>query len=566
MTSLSEAIYSEDYMDLLVRSYIFDQEPFQQLDLSDSRRLFLNSRYSVLYLKRSAHMDSLSETFPYDTIPKLYMPLDTQAVEAAGIRQVQNQPVLKLSGRGVLIGFIDTGIDFTHPAFRDPDGRSRILSLWDQSDSSGTPPELFPYGSVYGQDDINRALVSENPLSVVPSADETGHGTALAGIAAGSSDPAADFLGAAPAAGILMVKLKPAKQYLREFSFAAPGVPLYQENDILAGFSYLIQTAQDFQMPLIVCLALGSNQGGHSGTVPLSSVLGEYGNLAGIVPVVACGNEAGRAHHFYPPEIVPASPVSVEIRVPENSPGFLCEIWGQPPQQLSAGFRSPVGESIPRIPVSLGQSEQIRFALEETVIQLNYNLILPSSGSQLIFLRFQRPTAGIWNIQLYGAVPGQGFHVWLPMYKFLEQDIIFLSPNPYTTLTTPAATETVISVGAYNSGDGSLYIHSGRGFTRTGEIKPDLSAPGVSVTAPGAAGSYISVTGTSAAAALTAGAAALLMEWAMKRSPSGYLTAYETKIYLIRGATRRQDIQYPSREWGYGTLDLYQTFLSLMTS
>lgn len=582
MASLTEAIYSDDYMDLLVRSYVFDQEPFQQLGLEDSHRLLLNSQYSVLYLRRSAHRDILSETFPYNTIPKLFMPLDTQAVEAAGIRQVQNQPVLSLKGRGVLTGFIDTGIDYTHPAFRNSLGRSRIISIWDQTDTGGTPPEFFPYGSVYSQEDIDRALNASDPYSVVPSLDDTGHGTALAGIAAGSADLSAGFLGAAPESGILMVKLKTAKEYLRDFAFASPKATLYQENDIIAAYLYLVRTAQSLQMPLIVCLALGSSQGGHSGETPLSSVLERYGNVPGIVPVVACGNEAGRAHHFYPanlseaasagtsgdisPSGTPASmPVTVEIRVPENAAGFLCEIWGQPPQNLSVGFRSPVGETIPRIPVSLDRFEQIRFALEETMIHVSYNLILPSSGSQLIFLRFHRPTAGIWNLLVYGASPEQRFHIWLPVYEFLDRDVTFLSPDPYTTLTTPSAASAVISVGAYNSGNGSLYIHSGRGFTRTGGIKPDLCAPGVSVTAPGLDGTYIPVTGTSAAAAMTAGAAALLMEWAAKRQPSSYLTAYETKIYLIRGAVRMPDLLYPSQEWGYGTLELYRSFLSLLT-
>ncbi|QNM09511.1 S8 family peptidase [Wansuia hejianensis] len=566
MVTLTDMIYSESYMDFLIRSYFLSQEQIQQLPPEDARTLVLNTQFSALYLRRSDRTENLSETFPYNTIPKLFMPLDTQPLEASGIRQVQNQSILNLSGSGVLIGFLDTGIDYTHPAFLDASGRTRIHSIWDQTDLTGTPPIHFPYGSVYGQEEINRALASDSPLTIVPSTDELGHGTAVAGIAAGTPVPSADFLGAAPNAGIVMVKLKPAKKYLRDYYFAADSAVLYQENDIIAAFSYLIHVAENLRRPLIICLALGCNQGSHSGTEPLASVLSRYGSLQGVVTVVACGNEAGRSHHYTPVPDPSLPYTNAEIRVPENSPGFFCEIWGQPPQELSVGFRSPLGETIPRIPITLQQSMQIRFALEETLIYVNYNLVLPSSGSQLILLRFKNPTPGIWNIRVYSSQQEPAFNIWLPMYGFSDPDITFLSPNPYTTLTTPSDAEPAISVSTYNSLDGSLYLHSSRGYTRTGGLKPDLAAPGVALTAPGPTGSFVPFTGSSAAAAITAGAAALLMEWDARRFPENYLTAYTTKIYLIRGTDRREDLLYPNREWGYGTLDLYQTFLSLMTS
>ena len=163
MTTLTDMIYSNSFMDLLVRSYFLSQEQIQQLPPEEARGLVLNTQYSVLYLKRTAEIDNLSEMFPYNTIPKLFMPLDTQPLEASGIRQVQTQPILNLSGSGVLLGFIDSGIDYTHPAFLDSSGHSRILSIWDQTDRSGTPPVHLPYGSVYDKNEIDRALSSDSP-------------------------------------------------------------------------------------------------------------------------------------------------------------------------------------------------------------------------------------------------------------------------------------------------------------------------------------------------------------------------------------------------------------------
>lgn len=565
MPDLTEMIYSNDFADYLVRSYVLHQEQIQQLPPNDYRGLMLNSQYSSFFARRQLTRFSFQSS--YNAVPKLYMPLSTEALEASGIIRIQNQPLLDLTGKGVLIGFLDSGIDYTHPAFLDSRGQSRILRIWDQSIPSDSYPLSFPYGAEYKQEDLNRALASSDPYSIVPSRDESGHGTALAGIAAGTSDQPEAFTGAAPGSGILCVKLKPAKQYLRDWFLAAPQAEVYQENDIIAGFAYLIQTAELLRMPLIICLALGTNQGGHSGALPLSSVLNRYGDLPGIVPVAACGGEAGRSHHYFPNIPSEQEYDNVEILVPENSRGFLCEIWGQAPQKLSVGFRSPVGETIPRIPITLQQSEKIEFALEETEIQIEYNLILPSSGSQLILMRFARPTPGIWEVHVYSSDGDKSdYHMWLPMEGFSDPDITFLTPDPYTTLTAPSDAEAILSVGTYQSSDSSLWSYSGRGFTRLSDIKPDIAAPGVSVTAPGPAASYISITGSSAAAALAAGAAALLMEWRMKRGRGSYLTAYETKIYFIRGAGRQDTILYPSREWGYGTLDLYQTFASIMTS
>ncbi len=565
MTDITEMIYSDDFADYLIPGYVLEQEEFRNLPARDYRSLQLNSQYGVLFARRTAPSELFQTS--YNAFPKLYMPLGTESLEFAGITKVREQPALDLTGRGVLLGFLDSGIDFTHPAFRDSRGDSRILGLWDQTLGAGPFPADFPYGREFTREQLNQALNSQEPFQFVPSRDETGHGTALAGIAAGRWDPGADFTGAAPEAGILAVKLKPAKSYLKNYFFSAEEAVVYQENDFMAGLSYLIRKAQELQMPLVICLAAGTNQGGHSGDLPFCQVLNRLGGIPGIVPVAACGSEAGRSHHFYPNRSGDTEYDRSEILVPENSRGFVCEIWGQAPQKLSVGFRSPAGETIPRIPATLQENQKIEFSLENTEIEIAYQLILPSSGSQVIRLRFQDPSPGIWEIRVYRSAPSlSGYHIWLPMKGMLSPDIVFLTPDPYTTLTAPSDTEAVLSIGTCNAADGSLDPDSGRGFTRLDAVKPDLTAPGIALTAPGPAGNYLMFSGSSAAAALTAGASALLMEWGMKRGGSRYLTSYETKILLIRGALRQRDLLYPSREWGYGTLDLYQAILSTALS
>ena len=222
-----------------------------------------------------------------------------QALNQAGILPLQNHSTLQLSGKQVMIGFLDTGIDYQNPVFQNLDKTTRIAGIWDQTIQSGTPPETFDYGSHYTGDMINAALATENPLALVPTVDEDGHGTFLASIAAGSGNPEAQFIGAAPEAVIAVVKLKQAKQYLRNYYFIPESAYAVQETDIMLGMRYLHLLALKMKLPLIFCFALGSNLGGHSGSLPLSITAQQYTLLSNRIPVIGVGNEADQRHHFF---------------------------------------------------------------------------------------------------------------------------------------------------------------------------------------------------------------------------------------------------------------------------
>ncbi len=334
---------------------------------------------------------------------------------------------------------------------------------------------------------IDESLRQENPGSLVPADDPQGHGTYLAGVAAGSPSEDQGFIGAAPDADLVVVKLKPAKQYLRDFFYVSPNAVAYQENDIMAGIQYLTQKAFLYKKPLVICIGLGSNQGSRTESMPLTFTLRRLGQIQGITPVAAAGDEAGRAHHYLG-AASSGGPTNVEILVPPGSTGFTMELWGQAPQLFSVGFRSPIGETVPRIPVSLSVETTSSFILEETKIYVKYDVIT-TSGRQLIIIRFEKPTEGIWNLQVYGAdEAAREFHLWLPITGFADPDITFLSPNPYTTLTSPSTPDTILTTGAYQAATGSLYIHSSRGYTADNDVKPDFVSPGVDVTGPRTAG------------------------------------------------------------------------------
>lgn len=561
MPSIGEMILSESYADIILPSYTGFLTDYKERGAQ-----IFNNYYGMVHypFEEELFQNYYEYGFFYNTIPKLFTLLDLESLEASGILAVQNQPVLGLKGQDVLIGFIDTGIDYTHPAFRRPDGLSRIVGIWDQTLQTGQPPFDLNYGTAYSQEELNQALGMEDPFSLVPSRDENGHGTFLAGVAAGSALPQQSFSGAAPEALIAMVKLKPAKEYLKEIFYVTGSAPAYQSTDIMLGIRYLILLADALKKPLVICIGLGSNQGSHSGSSPLDSMLSVTDQYRGIHAVTAAGNEAGKAHHFYGTAANSGAYEAVEILVEPGTSGFCAELWGQPPEVYAVGFESPLGEVIQKLPPRISFSENISFILENTRIFVTSEIVQTVSGQQLIFIRFSDPTPGSWKIRVYTDSFNNGnYHIWLPITGFSDPDVRFLRPNPDTTLTVPSASVSTMTTAAYNAYDNSLFLNSSRGFTRTGQIKPDFAAPGVNVFGPNLRGGFTTATGTSVATAITAGACAQMVEWGMRRTPPRIFNNSELKALFIRGADRSRQELYPNREWGYGTLNVYQVFSSL---
>ena len=574
-----EMIFSEDVYDIIT------DFPLERLNLEDGLCFAdAGEGFSIVYVDRTRVPALETDFSDYQTIPKLYGLMEEFAEElviqqitpqtdantlfdpnnliASGITQVQRPP-LSLTGSGVVVCIIDTGIDYTNPAFRDENGNSRILAIWDQTIQTGTPPEGFLYGSEYRREEINRALQAEDPYSIVPARDENRHGSAMAGVAAGSNvRTGRQYLGAAPNADIVVVKLKESKEYLRQFYLVPDGVPAYQENDIMLGVKYADSFARLFTRPVVICLGLGTNMGDHTGSSALSRYLNAIALRRSRAVVVGGGNEGNASHHYYGTLNAEERTRDVEVRVGDNALGFWMEIWGRLPDTMNVSVRSPGGETISPIRLNLNQSITYNFVYEKSKVTIDATLVEASSGEELIRLRVQAPTPGIWTFRIsaIGEIYNGQFNLWLPITDFLNTQVYFLSPTPYTTLTEPAMASEIISVSTYNAENDSFYIESGRGFARDGSVRPDLAAPGVNVSTI-----YGRNTGSSLAAAITAGAVAQFMQWAVVESNAEFANGRQIKGYLIRGASRSSDLSYPNREWGYGRLNLEETF-NVMTN
>lgn len=566
-----DKILSNDYYDVIT------DFPVSILDENQNDLCYINVEglYNILYISQTIVRNVNEYIFDYRRVPKLYglmqgetinRSFDPNSLIVSGITQVQREP-LNLSGRGVIICIIDTGIDYTNAAFLDSEGNSRILAIWDQTIQSGEPPAGFYYGTEYRREEINRALRAEDPYSYVPSRDEIGHGSAMAGVAAGSRlGNGVSYVGAAPDADIVVVKLKESKQFLRDFYMIPSGVPAYEETDIMLGVYYADQFAEVFRRPVVICLGLGTNYGDHAGNGPLPSYLDSIAGKRSRAVVVCGGNEGNAGHHFQgnlntQGRAGSGENLPVEVRVSDNAEGFILELWGNIPDVFTVSVRSPGGENIPPIRLGIQDSITYNFIYERTRITIAGTLVEPASGEEVIVMRVALPTPGIWTfyVEAVGGSYNGTFHMWLPITQFMNVPVQFLEATPYVTLTEPAMAKDIISVSTYNAANNSFYINSGRGFTRTGVINPDFAAPGVNVSTIRG-----KETGSSLAAAITAGAVAQFMQWAVVQGNNRMVASREIKNYFIRGASRNFDIVYPNREWGYGRLNVVGTFDALI--
>lgn len=569
-------IQSNDTYDLII-----SLESVDRLTLPPDCEQPIDNNYSIFYYDRSRVPPLSIETYTYSAIPKCFGLLDTTALEESGILKLQVSPALSLYGQGVLIGFVDTGIAYENQCFRNLDGSTRIRAIWDQtavpheisasledfdqSDRINQPPPGFAYGVEYTEEQINEALMSENPRSIVPQEDAIGHGTALASIACGTADASSDFTGAAPLADILAVKLKPAKPYLKDFFYIPENAICYQENDIMTAIAYLEKKATEFGQPLVICIGLGTNNGSHSGGSILSEYLNDIGGRWRRCIVTASGNEAGARHHFMgKSDVSKGEPIAVEITAETAMRGFYLELWASAPELFTVSLRSPGGTLLPPAATRSRGHQEYEFLVENTTVTIDYRTVGRTRGDQLIFVRFDNAARGIWTLLVYPDTTTTGtFHVWLPMTGMLERDVYFLKPNPDVTLTIPSTAAIPITVGGYQTNNGGLYLNSGRGFTVTNVVKPDFVAPAVNIFAVNPRGNYTTVTGTSAACAITAGACAQIMEWGAVRRSYISLNSVEIGNILIRGCRRDLDRTYPNTQWGYGKLDVYEAFRNI---
>ncbi|WP_125140726.1 S8 family peptidase [Clostridium transplantifaecale] len=446
-----------------------------------------------------------------------------------------------LTGRGVITAIIDSGIDYYHRDFRDAEGKSRILELWDQDRDT-----------VYTREQINEALEAGSRAAayqIVPERDVSGHGTAVAGIAAGSGlEGDGRYRGIAWESDLIVVKL---------------GVPAADSfprtTEMMRALDYVVNRAVFYQKPLAVNLSFGNTYGSHDGTSLLETFINMMAGQGKTTVVAGTGNEGSTRGHTAG-FLTEGNTDEIELSVDDYETGFGVQLWKLYVDSFDIILVGPGGTSVGPINSQLG-SQRIRFA--RTTVLLYYGKPSPYSKAQEIYFdfipRYDYVESGVWKIRLVPRriISGQ-YDFWLPSESALNRSTHFLRPTPDTTLTIPSTALRAISVGAYNDSFQTYADFSGRGFTRLDNlIKPDLSAPGVNVMASRAGGGYEPVTGTSFATPFVTGSAALLMQWGIVMGNDPFLYGEKLKAYLIRGAKHLPgETVYPNPRLGWGTLCL----------
>lgn len=557
-----EAVYSEDYADYIVE-YNGDRQVLEEI-YSNACLFFIDNRYAILYSKkRSDYMESFGN-LAYNIFPKLLAPMDAAGGEAAyntpsilsmiNGENLDNESVLGLDGKDIVIGIVDTGIDILNEEFLNEYGRTRIKYAWDQSVNSSSGDGYageFPFGTYYTEEQLNRFVEEGN--SVLRGEDN--HGNYLASIAAGRNN------GIAVNSDLVVVKLKKAKENLKELYGVRQG-EAYSEADIMLAIAYILQCSYRLRKTVSILIGFGTNSGSHTGSAALEAYINNIGILRGVCVSVAGGNEGSAGHHT-DGDIEDNEQAVIEINVPEKT-AFTLEIWGKAPGVYAIGMDIAGGEIIDRIPPRFDRSQIIKPIFGGGTIYVDYFLVEGQAGDELILVRFFDTPRGLYRITLTatGTVEKQ-YRAWLPVSSFVPEGLVFTNPVTWGTVTVPGTAVTPIVSGAYNYSDGSIYVNGSRGYTANSVVKPDIAAPGVNITGAGPYGTKVTGSGSSISAACAVGAAALMQQWSRDRGLSPYINGNQIRQYLIRGADRENSRRYPDRYYGFGTLNLRKTFESL---
>ncbi|AWK51087.1 peptidase S8 [Clostridium beijerinckii] len=530
----------------------------------------INNKYAIISANRELELnleEPMFSSIVYAATPDIFTLEQISPIEASKANFLQLDLPLKLTGNGVDVAIIDTGIDYLNPEFMKENGETRIEYIWDQTINpieKDTNNFAVPFGTVYTKDNIQEAIdaskTGKSPYEIVQTKDEIGHGTNMAGII-GASGKNPDLKGVVPECNFVVVKLMEDIVYKKHFNIQ---IPIFDIVFIFTALEFLYRYSLSSNKPMIIYFPLGSNFGSHKGNGILELYMESISRNSGIAIVTGTGNQGASGTHTSGIISTVNESRSIQLYVSPEQIFIVTYIWIDSPNIMSLNIVSPSGENTGAINAEINTLETYSFLFENTTIRINNYLPEANTGDQLIRIRFTGLKEGIWNLILTGESILDGkFNAWIPQEGLSIGGTRFISSDPYGTITNPATSEYVITAAGYNQNNNSILSYSGMAFLDDYISRIDVAAGSVNALTVAPNNTTAIVNGTSVSSAILAGACAMLFEWGIIDGNDANMYSQTIKAYIAKGAVQRSGDVYPNPQWGYGILNIFKMFQNM---
>lgn len=557
----------ENYYNFLVQYSGDIYEEFKKYKLYYIKKI--NDKFAILFIPKN-NLNVIDEGQKFETIEYINVPImftlqQISPIEASNADFLQLDLPLNLTGKDISVAIIDTGIDYLNEEFLNIDGRTRLELIWDQNIESADQQDIeVKFGTLYKREQIQSAIdefkVGNDPYAIVPTKDDIGHGTKMAGLI-GATGKKANLKGIASKCNLIVVKLIEDYAYKSEFRV---DVPVYNLTAIISAMEFLYRYSLASQKPLIIYFPLGSNLGNHMGNGLLDQYIDSICMNPEIAIVTGTGNQRASKTHVsgFLSEEEKVKVIDLDISPDEKN--LWIEIWVDMPNIFSIDIVSPSGENIGITSTLINETVYYSFIFEKTTIKVNYYIPEEISGDELIRIRFYNLQPGIWKLRLSGNLIFDGrFNIWMPQEELITKGTGFSLVDTYGTITNPGSSKFTITAAAYNQNNNNMVSYSGMAFANNYTNVIDVAAGGVNAITVAPNNETAIVNGTSVAAAIVAGACALIFEWGIIDGNYPHMYSQTLKTLLARGTDTRSGDIYPNASWGYGILNIYKIFKNI---
>ena len=531
----------------------------------------VNNKYAIISTVNEIQINIEGPKFStvvYVALTSFFTLQDISPIEASGANFLQLELPLRLTGAGVTIAIIDTGIDYLNDEFIRESGETKIEYIWDQTITSNgetAQNQEVPFGVLYSKADIQQAInayrAGNSPYDIVETVDEIGHGTNMAGII-GAVGKNPNLKGIVPDCDFVVVKLIETISFKKLYNIE---MPTYDIVSIFSALEFLYRYSLDNNKPIVIYFPLGSNFGNHKGNGILEQYMDSISRNSGIVIVTGAGNQGASETHASGIITQVNEERTLQLYISPEQKFTVVEIWVDTPNIMSLTIISPSGESTGIINAEINALKTYSFVFENTSARINYYIPEESTGDQLIRIRFFNLKEGVWRLKLIGrAILDGKFNAWIPQLGLTVGGSRFISSDPYGTIMNPASSSYIVTAAAYNQNNNTILSYSGMALLDDYIDKIDIAAGGVNALTTASNNKTAVVSGTSVSAAVLAGACAMLFQWGIVEGNYPNIYSQTIKTYISRGAVQRSGDSYPNPQWGYGMLNVLKMFQNML--